>query len=232
MKRIVILYICLCLCIAYCSAQTTRIKIPLSSLTIQTTLNKGDTALIDSTEIIRRLEMIFKRRTKERIWQLSECISYLCNNKQTNQKKSQYSRIARNLFSDDAQVLIIREGNQTKEMNVSTFFNWLLSVPSMSVVSIDSIMIPKWDYVLIKADTLGIIYSNGEMTTLNTIKEFGYSQVKLPIVSNETEDGTEWVPLFGNMIVTITYKHEKNRKINRGSLDAIGNKLLQRTGLR
>ncbi len=232
MKRIVILHISLYLCIAYCNAQTTRAEIPLSLLTIQSTLAESDTVLTDSTEITRRLEIIFKRRTKERLWQLSECISYLCNNKQTNQKKSQYSRIARKLFSDDAQVFIITKGNLTKEVSVSTFFHRLLSDPSISVVSIDSIMIPKWDYALIKADTLGIIYSNSDMTALNTIKEFGHSQVKLPIVSNETEDGTEWVPLFGSMIVTITYKYEKNRKTNRGSLDAISNKLHQRTGLR
>ena len=232
MRRIVILHISLYLCIAYCNAQITRAEIPLSLLTIQSTLAESDTVLTDSTEITRRLEIIFKRRTKERLWQLSECISYLCNNKQTNQKKSQYSRIARKLFSDDAQVFIITKGNLTKEVSVSTFFHRLLSDPSISVVSIDSIMIPKWDYALIKADTLGIIYSNSDMTALNTIKEFGHSQVKLPIVSNETEDGTEWVPLFGSMIVAITYKYEKNRKTNRGSLDAISNKLHQRTGLR
>ena len=77
MKRIVILHISLYLCIAISNAQTTRAEIPLSLLTIQSTLAESDTVLTDSTEITRRLEIIFKRRTKERLWQLSECISYL-----------------------------------------------------------------------------------------------------------------------------------------------------------
>lgn len=68
MKRIVILYISLYLCIAYCNAQITRAEIPLSLLTIQSTLVEGDIVLTDSTEITRRLEIILKRQTLKELY--------------------------------------------------------------------------------------------------------------------------------------------------------------------
>ena len=63
------------------------------------------------------------------------------------------------------------------------------------------------------------------MTVVHSPLRFEQAGIKLPIVSAETEDGREWVPLFGDMIVNIRYKNEKSEKNNRSSLNVISNKL-------
>ena len=86
-------------------------------------------------------------------------------------------------------------------------------------------MIPTWDYATIEADTIGVVYVESEMTVVHCPRSFEQAGMKLPIVSAETEDGTEWVPLLGDMIVSIRYKNEKSEKNNRSSLDVISSKL-------
>ena len=94
----------------------------------------------------------------------------------------------------------------------------------VEAVEIDSIMIPKWDNATIEADTIGVVYVESKMTAVRYPQSFEQADIKLPIVSAETEDGTEWVPLFGNMIVNIKYKNEESNKNNRNSHIIINNK--------
>jgi len=110
-------------------------------------------------------------------------------------------------------------------MSVDKFLRYLVEGMQVEAVEIDSIMIPKWDSARIEADTIGVVYVKSEMTVVHSPRSFEYAGMKLPIVSAETEDGTEWVPLFGDMIVSIRYKNEKYEKNNRSSLDVISNNL-------
>lgn len=94
-------------------------------------------------------------------------------------------------------------------MSVDKFLKHLTDRMLVKTVEIDSIMIPKWDYATIEEDTIGVVYVESEMTVVHSPQHFEQAGIKLPIVSAETEDGTEWVPLFGDMIVSIRYKNEK-----------------------
>lgn len=87
-----------------------------------------------------------------------------------------------------------------------------------------SIEIPKWDHALIESDTLGVVYSTCEMTAIHTVNKTFDSQSMLPLVKDQTEDGVEWVPLFGNMIVSIKI-NEDDKKDNRHSLSTVNDKL-------
>lgn len=225
MKHIVSTIIVICLCIAFCDAQTIRIKVPISLLQNQDSIAKCVCEERDSANYVLQLERTFKRRTNERIWQLTELFSYLCDKEESEQAKTHYSNIATKLFADDTKVIIRNDSVHSKEMSVGKFIKQLITDHTIAFVTLDSIEVPKWDYALIESDTLGIVYAESEMIAVHTAKEFSGTHTRLPIVNDETEDGTEWIPLFGKMIVIITYKNEKNRKNNRSNLDAISDKL-------
>lgn len=222
MNRFVAVILSLCLCIVFCDAQTNRITVPIIQ---QNDIISKDSIQSDSVRIIKELERTFIRRTKERLWQLSDILYFLCENSRNRQSKSYYTNIARSLFADSTQVTIRKDSLTYKKMSVDNFLKHLTEGMLVEVVEIDSIMIPKWDYAIIEADTIGVVYVDSEMTEVLSPLRFEQFGSKLPIVSAETEDGTEWVPLFGDMIVSIRYRNEKSEKNNRSGLDVISNKL-------
>lgn len=225
MKRLAAIILTLCLCIAKNDAQTNRITVPIQPSIHQIDIVSEDTIQSDSVRIINELERTFIRRTKERLWQLSDILYFLCEDSRNRQSKSYYTNIARSLFADSAQVTIRKDSLNYKKMSVDKFLKHLTERMMVKAVEIDSIMIPKWDYATIEADTIGVVYVESEMTVVDSPRCFDQVGMKLPIVSAETEDGTEWVPLFGDMIVSIRYKNEKSENNNRSSLDVISNKL-------
>lgn len=225
MKRLAAIILSLCLCIAKNDAQTNRIMVPIQLSIHQIDIASEDSIQPDSVSIINELERTFIRRTKERLWQLSDILYFLCEDSRNRQSKSYYTNIARSLFADSAQVTIRKDSLNYKEMSVCKFLKHLTEQMLVETVEIDSIMIPKWNYAIIEADTIGVVYVESEMTVVHSPRSFEQAGMKLPIVSAETEDGTEWVPLFGDMIVSIRYKNEKSENNNRSSLDVISGKL-------
>ena len=224
MKR-ALFYLFLLWHINLCCAQKTRIDVPVLPVIQKNDTTSEDSIQSDSVRIIKELERTFIRRTKERLWQLSDILYFLCEDSRNRQSKSYYTNIARSLFADSAQVTIKKDSLNYKKMLVDKFLKHLTDRMLVKAVEIDSIMIPKWDYATIEADTIGVVYVESEMTVVHSPQCFEQAGIKLPIVSAETEDGTEWVPLFGDMIVSIRYKNEKSEKNNRSSLDVISNKL-------
>lgn len=220
MKRLAVVLFAVCLCIVYCDAQTSRITVP-----IPTAQEKSDSIQSDSFRIVKELERTFVRRTKERLWQLYDILYFLCEKSGERQSKSYYTNIAQSLFADSALISIRKDSLSYKKMTVEKFLGLLKKKMDIAAVVIDSIMIPKWDYAIIEADTIGVVYSESEMVAVHVPQRFEQHGQKLPIVSAETEDGTEWVPLFGDMIVSIRYKNEKSKKNNRNSLDVISSQL-------
>ena len=225
MKRLSAIILALCLCIVLCDAQTNRITVPIPPTIQENDISSEDSMLSDSVRTIKELERTFIRRTKERLWQLSDILYFLCEDSRNRQSKSYYTNIARSLFADSAQVSIRKDSLNYKKMSVDKFLRHLTERMLVETVEIDSIMIPKWDYATIEADTIGVVYVESEMTVVHSPRRFEQAGMKLPIVSAETEDGTEWVTLFGDMIVSISYKNEKSENNNRSSLDVISNKL-------
>lgn len=227
MKKLSIIIFSICLCIVSSDAQTNRIIVPIKPTVQQEQhdVPPKDTIHSDSVRIIKELERTFNRRTKERLWQLSDIMYFLCEESRNQQSKSYYTNIARCLFADSAQVTIRRNNLIYKKLSVNKFLKYLADNTQIKAAEIDSVMIPKWDYATIESDTTGVVYVESKMTVVHSPKRFEQAGIKLPIVSTETEDGMEWVPLFGDMIVSIRYKYESNEKNNRSTLDVISSKL-------
>lgn len=227
MKKIAIILFSMCLCIATSGAQTNRIIVPIKPAIQQkqNDIPKLDSIHSDSVGILKELEHTFVRRTKERLWQLSDILYFLCEETRNRQSKLYYTNIARSFFADSSQVIMRKDSLSSQKMSVDNFLRCLTDEKYIKVAEIDSIMVPKWNYAIIEADTVGVVYVESEKIAVHSPLRFGQAGIKLPIVSAETEDGTEWVPLFGDMIVNIRYKNEKSKKNNRSSLDVISHKL-------
>lgn len=209
------------LCIAFCNAQATRIVVPLSSLLQRMQKSGSDSIPDDSLKAVMKLEQTFKRRMQERIWQISEIIGCLGDDKISNRQKSYYMDLGKRLFAGNAQVTVKEDNAGAKEMTIKKFLKRIASEQAISAIKIDSIMVPEWDYALIEADTSGIVYTECKMSAVCVTRQFGKVRAKLPIIGEETEEGTEWVPLFGDMIITVKYKDEKSNKNNRNILGVI-----------
>ena len=220
------------MCIALCGAQTLRIEVPLFSSQEHDSISKHDVAASDSSKrVILSLENTFKRRTTERIWRLTGLLPSLYAPNVPDKEKILYAQNIQGLFADDTTVLVNQSGTLHQNMELSQFLKLLSTEKGIATVILDSIELPTWDYALIESNTLGVVYAESKMTAIHSIKHFSNTHTKLPIQSDETEDGTEWVPLFGRMVVTIQYRYE-NSKINCDNFDAIDSQLRQGTGAR
>lgn len=222
MKRLAFLLI-VGLCVFQSNAQTTIIKIPRKCIEPQGTINLESSSISDSTSFICDLERIFKRRTNERIWQLTEFLSYLRNKNKGKDDKIFYINSTCKLFANGTNVEIRNDGFNTN-YGLRDFLMEISFKQQDLEISLDSIEIPKWDHALIESDTLGVVYSTCEMTAIHTVNKTFDSQSMLPLVKDQTEDGVEWVPLFGNMIVSIKI-NEDDKKDNRHSLSTVNDKL-------
>lgn len=219
MKRILIFILC-GLCVAFCYAQTTINEIPLKLSKDSYTIVVEDSMSSDSVFILTALERTFKRRINERIWQLTDIISYVYNGEESEQKKKYYTDIALGLFAKDANAVLYNKEGIYRELNIRDFFEQLSVDQSINYVRVDSLEVPLWNYALIKSDTLGIAYVGSRMQAIHAAKRFSEHCTMLPIVAQSTEDGTEWIPLFGRMIVTTFNPNDYDKKNNMHSIDA------------
>lgn len=121
MKRLAAIILSLCLCIANNNAQTNRITVPIPPTIQQNDITSEDSIQSDSVRIIKEFERTFIRRTKERLWQLSDILCFLCEDSRNRQSKSYYTNIARSLFADSAQVTIRKDSLNDKKMSVDIF---------------------------------------------------------------------------------------------------------------
>lgn len=212
------------LCVIQSNAQTTIITIPQKCIEPRGIIKlDSNITAIDSVSFVYKLEQVFKKRRNERIWQLTEYLSYLHNNKAEHEKMFYITSVLA-LFANDTHVKIRNEGFK-QDIGLREFLIEYSLKQLNTTIYIDSIEIPKWDHAQIESDTLGVVYSTCEMTAIQAVVNKTYeSQPTLPLVKDLTEDGFEWVPLFGNMIVTLN-KNEDNKKNNWNSLNSVNDQL-------
>ena len=152
-------------------------------------------------------EMFMKRRY-EKIGQLCDYINFM-QSKDTIRSQSVYQNKMIALFADSTKVQL-RYSRKSK--------NCVVSVPelckmiihkSIKVVTIDSLCVPNWDD---KINTLtpdinrvelsSSIYSFKQLQESDNLAVSNYSQI-LYAYKEETEDGVEWLPIFGDIVVNV-----------------------------
>ena len=155
---------------------------------------------------------IFKIRTEERLSQLEDYLVFIQKKKETmKERRAFYCEKMHKLFDIDAKVFMKDAYTDCQsQMDISEFCR-LLYEQSIMCLSIDSVSLPVWDNQL---DTLG---QDVETTRLPAYKRPFKAQKlnelfpslltltddTIAVFRERTETGFEWMPLLGNMIVTV-----------------------------
>lgn len=184
---------------------------PISEVSPHNTTEVQKTKLEDLKEqkdnIDKNLKAIFWYRMNERLGQLKDYVSFFNQYKSLNVKPLYASKI-KSLFVPDATVKVksaSREGDTI--IKIAQFCDMLCD-GSLYLQSIDSICVPIWDD---KIYDLGESVTKCELASFRRGLEFtnilddiineSFNQ-KLIAFKVITEKGIEWIPQFGDMVVT------------------------------
>lgn len=168
---------------------------------------------------------IFQRRTKERAYQLTDYLSFMSRQKKKKSARMKYAQAARQLFDTKASACC-RELHDTtghiRRVPVEQLFTQIAR-GKIRLAGIDSLFIPLWD------STLAVCALSGETDRIKARRvkvafdtlvsrrpcEFAVDD-SLHLVRESTVEGFEWIPLFGDMDITIQttskgkHRYEKN----------------------
>lgn len=152
------------------------------------------------------MEDTYLRRLNERLLQIKDHISFIQKSRLTKHAKVHNIDLSR-LFAENSKITVIDSvRKEVLEYNVSEFCNHIRN--TKHIIQIDSICVPTWDSSIPNLSNKIIKFvTNGCFIQYDTINDIhrlyhNYNQV-VPINKEITEDGEEWVPIFGDMTLTI-----------------------------
>lgn len=165
---------------------------------------------LDTTKVENKVDFkeMFLKRHLEKLGQLCDYISFM-QKKDTVRSQSVYKNKLIGLFAENSKITLqYNKKSKNKTVSVADFCQMLIQ-KSITFVGIDSICLPVWDD---KINSLSQETNKVELSTsqclFKSIKESdvstcpNYDQV-LYAYKEETEDGIEWIPVFGDMIVKV-----------------------------
>lgn len=204
MMRRVLIFIILSLCVTVCGAQ-----VRIAALTKDSCQCSVDSQLVDTAKERVRMEKFFHLRTAQRLHQLDNTLTFV-SNESDSVKVAYYKRQILRLFNSDAKVIAKRK-DKIDSIGIKDFVDEVAS-HKILLKSLDSIRVPKWNYELVKGNASDSVFSKSEMRPFRQQLTFGNDESQLAIIKEDTEDGAEWMPLFGDMIVTLKKDKIKKRK--------------------
>lgn len=188
----------LCLIILFsCSSTKNRGKV----------VDVSDWDGVDSVDHMLVKEM-YQHRLIERIVQLSDYIDLITNTVANEESKLYYASKAKSMFADFSRVQIIDDDNLTI-LSIDSLFK-LLVADKFTIEKMDSICVPLWcNDRLLKKEFDRVIsrtqmYDFANHAFTNSLVDKG----DLPIMKEMTEDGVEWMPLLGNLMLTGHFKEK------------------------
>ena len=159
----------------------------------------------------RDIKNVFCARIDERLSQLYDYISFIYHQDSLDMRSIYISNKLVNLFSPNASINIKRE-NDVETTILSVFdFGKMLCDKSLNLQSLDSINVPVWDDSILYLDNT--IEKHEFKSCKKSLKKdcltgnnIGIpNEQKLLVYKIPTEIGEEWIPLLGNLFVTIKY---------------------------
>lgn len=154
------------------------------------------------------LKSIMQRRTTEKIGQLKDYISLLQSKEKTKGENREVlvTQIV-SLFAKGTVVRIVDEKDVTVSiMELISFCNTVK--PGKKTCTVKAVAAPLWNdtlYVIddsIKKISLSASMFNAETNNIDSITSNEEEGRTLPVFRESTVNGTEWVPLLGDMIIT------------------------------
>lgn len=182
-------------------------------ITSATAREKSDIEIIDTVAdkdtltIIDYKEMFMKRRY-EKIGQLCDYVNFM-QSKDTIRSQSVYQNKMISLFADSSKVrLLYSKKSKNCVVSVPDFCKMIIQ-KSIKIVEIDSLCVPNWDDKINsltpdinRVELSSSIYSFKQLKESNNLAVSNYGQI-LFAYKEETEDGVEWIPAFGDMVVKV-----------------------------
>lgn len=172
--------------------------IPMSKETLDTTKVENN---VDYKEL-------FLRRQSEKLGQLCDYISFM-QKKDTIRSQSVYRNKLIGLFAENTKItLLYNKKSKNKTVDIADFCQMLIQ-KTITFVGIDSICLPIWDDKInsLNQETNKVellasqcLFKNIKEPEVSAIPN--YNQV-LYAYKEETEDGIEWIPVFGDMVVKV-----------------------------
>lgn len=160
-------------------------------------------------------ERIFYGRLDERMRQLDDYMHYLIKDK-AQTAHAEYAQKMLKLFAERSLVIVNYASEERKADTLSLkCFVDTLRCSQNRVLHIDSIDIPVWDPLLIQ-DSMNVVIAESRMVPFQYKRNaFSIADLtELPIVKENTEDGCEWAPLFGNIVVISRPSAKQEQKQN------------------
>lgn len=139
--------------------------------------------------------LTYESRLLQRIVQLSDYPDVLCNDLSNRESREYYAEKAKDMFVKGALVYV--KGHDNLALPVDSFFSALV-VQEIVVKSVDSLAVPKWEKKHGKQDS--IIWNGAQIYSLARMEACESSSTKLPLRKEITEDGEEWLPVFGDIV--------------------------------
>ena len=153
-------------------------------------------------------EKLFHIRTNERISHLKDYLSYIQYRKMSDNQFNYYVDKIKELFDDKAMVIVADKiKNKTSKKNIAEFCE-AIRHPSKQRYEIESVIVPVWDNRFIdRREKITAVSSHIIKTSelgLDIAPQLEInSQYQTEVVFEQTEDGPEWLPLFGDITITM-----------------------------
>lgn len=146
-------------------------------------------------------------RLNEKILQLKNYVNFMQKDDGLR-AQSIYKTKLIDLFAKDAKVYLYQKGELKQKCNsIADFCNMIIN-KHIVCTSIDSIYVPSWDDKILELKT--DVYRYNTPAYLKQIKgndrnssTVAPNEKSLYVYKEETEDGIEWLPIFGDIMITI-----------------------------
>lgn len=166
----------------------------------------SDTNYPDSVFGIDNISMkkIYDKRLNERILLIKDYIDFI-QKKDARDLKNMYERKLSALFAPNAK-LHVHRGEKTDTLTINEACEKIFGSKQKSIV-LDSIRVPIWNDAIISLEPN--IYMVKVNSYMRGFSEPEYNNVlffddyPLYIYKEETEDGSEWLPLFGDLSIIV-----------------------------
>lgn len=185
------------------------------------TVNVSALDKVDSVDDIQVKEK-YQHRLIERIVQFSDYIDLMTNVVVNEESRQYYALKAKMLFADSCCVQITDNGNKYV-LSVDSLFE-LLIAEKFALQKMDSICVPLWRNDRGTGQEIDRIMGEAQKYDFGSRVFAGLMAEKdsLPIMKEMTEEGVEWMPLLGDLMITGHFKEKSftARPFSLGNLDS------------
>lgn len=162
-----------------------------------------DSVSLQNSDMMKEM---YEKRLKEKLFLLSDYISFMQTKKKSSDLRQFWANKFDNLFTPNSKVTI-KKDEQSVTLSIPEFCQNVINRKYKNI-ELDSIMVPIWDNKIAALDSS--IYMIEAPSCCfdfhkNNILEEIVSGINhgLFIYKEDTEDGIEWLPMFGDLYVTI-----------------------------